>query len=145
MILLSFLSARFNRPTNHTTRFEGVDGRTTEPEVYPRPDGTVYLCGEAEKQLPSKEQSISQVTVKESAIQRLRQVAEALSPNLRDSTLEISQACILPVPSDHLPLIGPIKCVPGLYCATGHTWWGTTTTLVLTNCIRLIFLYKKEF
>lgn len=53
-----------------------------DPEVYPRPDGTVYVCGEGQDvPLPP---SASEVTVDQESILNIRRVAGSLASCLRE-------------------------------------------------------------
>ncbi|OZJ02579.1 hypothetical protein BZG36_04186 [Bifiguratus adelaidae] len=95
-----------------------------EPEVYPRSDGTVYLCGEADEvKLPP---TAAQVEPADEATQRLVRCAHLLSPTHLGNTKPIrEQACFLPTLVDGRPAIG--KLGPGasnVVMATGHTCWG---------------------
>ncbi|KAI8091136.1 FAD dependent oxidoreductase [Gilbertella persicaria] len=98
-------------------------GTTAEPEVYPRPDGTVYLCGAADKEpLP---ESADLVKVDQEAIDLLIRQASIVSPQLTNVPLLKSQACYLPISSKtDMPLIGPHPAYPHLFLATGHSCWG---------------------
>eukprot|EP00879_Flechtneria_rotunda_P003899 GHRR01004139.1.p2 GENE.GHRR01004139.1~~GHRR01004139.1.p2 ORF type:complete len:358 (+),score=109.03 GHRR01004139.1:58-1131(+) len=53
------------------TAFRTADGRTTEPELYPRPDGTVYVCGETDGS-PVPSQGPAAVTADPKRIAALR-------------------------------------------------------------------------
>ena len=98
------------------------DGRSRDPEFYPRPDGDVYICGMSDrKALPVDP---SHVEVKDQSCQTLKQDAAITSSKLADAQLKLSQACYLPCPPDNLPAIGKVPGVTGAYIATGHTCWG---------------------
>ncbi|EFJ41465.1 hypothetical protein VOLCADRAFT_98510 [Volvox carteri f. nagariensis] len=111
--------------------------RTVEPEVYPRPDGTVYVCGEPQS-LPVPP-SAAQVTVEQPLIDNIRAVAASLATCLGQAAVEAQQACYLPCAPDSLPVIGPVPGCEGAYLATGHTCWGILngpgTGLVLAEMI----------
>lgn len=100
--------------------FLEADGK--HPELYPRPDGTVYLCGSSDDEtLPDKP---AEVRVREEACDELRAVAVAASSTLATATLETQQACYLPGSPDDLPVIGRVPGVKGVIVASGHTCWG---------------------
>jgi glycine/D-amino acid oxidase-like deaminating enzyme len=97
-------------------------GRVLEPEIYPRPDGTVYVCGMADPApLPD---SPDAVDVSEAACEILVRAAAWVSTALGAARIERRQACYRPVTDDGLPLIGPVPGVRGAYVATGHGPWG---------------------
>ena len=98
------------------------DGRSRDPEVYPRPDRDVYICGMSDrKSLPVDP---SQVEFNEQSCQTLQRDAAIVSSKLGDAELKLSQACYLPNPPDGLPVIGKVPGTNGAYIATGHTCWG---------------------
>jgi glycine/D-amino acid oxidase-like deaminating enzyme len=97
-------------------------GRTLEPEIFPRPDGTVYVCGMADPAgLP---ESPDEVTVDDAACDVLAKAAGRVSTTLAASAIVRRQACYRPVTDDGVPLIGPVPGVTGAYVATGHGPWG---------------------
>ena len=57
-------------------------GKHKEPEVYPRPDGTVYICGESDG--AAVPLSAGEVEVRPELIASLRAVAGALSSSLAE-------------------------------------------------------------
>jgi glycine/D-amino acid oxidase-like deaminating enzyme len=102
--------------------YRTADGRALEPEIFPRPDGEVYICGMADPApLPD---SPDAVEVNDAACDVLARAAGRVSTALAAAPIARRQACYRPVTDDGLPLIG---CVPGLrgaYVATGHGPWG---------------------
>ncbi|KAF8067427.1 TDA3 [Scenedesmus sp. PABB004] len=105
------------------TSFRTADGRSVEPELYPRPDGTVYVCGEPQA-LPMPPEGPAAVTVERARCEALQAVAGALASGLAGAPVEAAQACYLPLCDDGLPAIGPLPGVPGAFVATGHGCWG---------------------
>lgn len=97
-------------------------GRDRSPEIYPRPDGTVYMCGEGDRvPLPD---CPTDVTPNQESCSKLKQMTEEISSNLAEAEVEESQACYLPTSQTGLPLIGKIPGVEGAFMATGHSCWG---------------------
>ncbi|CAG8772132.1 3424_t:CDS:1, partial [Acaulospora colombiana] len=94
-----------------------------EPEIYPRPDGEVYVSGECdESPLPdSAEEYIPNPT----AIKNLKSNINTLSPDILGSaTVVREQCCYMPISEDDKPLIGKVPWLDGVYLATGHSVWG---------------------
>lgn len=99
-----------------------ADGRALEPEVIPRPDGSVYVCGMADRQpLP---ESAEGVEVSEAGCAILARAAGRVSARLAAAPVTRRQACYRPVTDDGLPLIGRVPGLASAYVATGHGPWG---------------------
>ena len=99
-----------------------ADGRALEPEIIPRPDGTVYVCGMADRQpLP---ESADGVEVSEAGCAILAGAAGRVAASLAAAPISRRQACYRPVVDDGLPMIGPVPGSRGAYVATGHGPWG---------------------
>lgn len=102
--------------------FQEAGGGVHSPEVFPRTDGTTYVCAiSSESPLPVDP---ADVTPDPGAIDRLYAMCSSLSPTLGQSKVLARQACFRPVTQDGLPLIGPIPGLDGAYVATGHSVWG---------------------
>ena len=97
-------------------------GERLAPEVYPRPDGEVYLCGLSEEvALP---ESPDLVQPRPDAGPLLQRIAATLSSSLAGLPPQRVQACYRPVTEDGLPFLGQVSGVTGAYLATGHSCWG---------------------
>ena len=102
--------------------YRTADGRHLEPEIFPRPDGEVYVCGMADPApLPD---SPDAVEVSEASCAVLARAAGRVSHSLAAARITRRQACYRPVTDDGLPLIGRVPGVAGAYVATGHGPWG---------------------
>ena len=102
--------------------YRTADGRALEPEVIPRPDGTVYVCGMADRQpLP---ESAEAVEVSDAGCATLARAAGRVSAALAAAPIERRQACYRPIAEDGIPLIGRVPGAAGAYVATGHGPWG---------------------
>ena len=102
--------------------YRTADGRHLEPEIFPRPDGDVYVCGMADPApLPA---SPEEVTVDEASCATLARAAGRVSTALAGAPIDRQQACYRPVTDDGLPLIGRVPGTPGAFVATGHGPWG---------------------
>ena len=102
--------------------FEDNDGQMYSPEIVPRADGTLYVCGlSGTAPLPLDP---SLVQPEPGSCQKLREVSVRLVPCLGSAKVLASQACYRPITADGLPLIGPVPGLPGAFIATGHSVWG---------------------
>lgn len=106
------------RPSSSTSKAS----KLVEPEVYPRPDDTVYICGVSSEEVPPS--YASEIKPRQEAIETLKEVAMAVNGGLLNRPALKEQACFLPCTADGMPVIGPLHQVPGLYIATGHSCWG---------------------
>ena len=102
--------------------YQEATGDVQSPEVFPRRDGTTYVCAiSSESPLPVDP---ADVAPDPGAIERLHAMCRALSPVLGRADVLARQACYRPVTRDGLPLIGRIDGVENAYVATGHSVWG---------------------
>jgi glycine/D-amino acid oxidase-like deaminating enzyme len=102
--------------------YRAADGRAFEPEIFPRPDGEVYVCGMADPApLPPSPEGVE---VSEASCATLARAAGRVSTALAAAPIVRRQACYRPVTDDGLPLIGGVPGVSGAYVATGHGPWG---------------------
>lgn len=103
------------------------DGSAAEPEVYARPDGTTYICGESDNEpLPVLASSI---TPSAKAIKNLHAQSKALSPVFdpaNGATIVAEQCCYLPMPDRGRPLVGKVKGVENVWVGGGLSCWGIT-------------------
>jgi glycine/D-amino acid oxidase-like deaminating enzyme len=102
--------------------YEEASGEVHGPEVFPRSDGTTYVCAiSSESPLPLDP---ADVAPDPGAIDRLHATCSRLSPTLGRAKVLARQACHRPITQDGLPLIGAIAGLEGAYIATGHSVWG---------------------
>jgi glycine/D-amino acid oxidase-like deaminating enzyme len=102
--------------------YDEAAGSILTPEVFPRADGTTYVCAiSSASPLPVDPEF---VVPDDGAIDRLKALCGRISPVLASSRVLASQACHRPVTQDGLPLIGAIPGARGAYVATGHSVWG---------------------
>jgi glycine/D-amino acid oxidase-like deaminating enzyme len=97
-------------------------GAAHAPEVFPRADGTTYVCAiSSESPVPLDPAA---VVPDPGASERLEAMCARLSPVLARSAILARQACFRPVTRDGLPLIGRLPGLADAYVATGHSVWG---------------------
>lgn len=93
------------------------------PEIYARPDATVYACGDGDRTVPLPK-TTADVEVDQERCQEIIDHVGSISDELRDGEVRTRQACYLPnCDSGAGPLVG-LTDVKGLYIAAGHTCWG---------------------
>ncbi|CAL3965632.1 unnamed protein product [Diplocarpon coronariae] len=98
-------------------------GMVVAPEMYARPDGTVYACGEGDTLVPLPRTS-DLVACDEEKCDDITAYCGSISTAMREGPVLTRQACYLPsVSRGGGPLIGPTG-IQGLLMATGHTCWG---------------------
>ncbi|HTW50312.1 MAG TPA: FAD-dependent oxidoreductase [Stellaceae bacterium] len=102
--------------------YQEETGAVLTPELFPRPDGTTYVCGISGEEIVPIDPA--RVKPDGGAIYRLEAMCRALSPVLAAAPIVARQACYRPVTGDGLPLIGKAPGVGGAYIATGHSVWG---------------------
>ena len=75
--------------------YRTADSRALEPEIFPRPDGSVYVCGMADPQpLPDSPEG---VVVDDEACGVLARAAGRVSTTLAAAAITRRQACYRPV------------------------------------------------
>ena len=102
--------------------FEDFDGEILTPEIVPRTDGILYVCGlSGAGALPVDP---AKVRPEDGGCEKLREVSVRLVPALRSAIVIAEQACHRPIAQDGLPVIGAVPQLNGAYVATGHSVWG---------------------
>jgi glycine/D-amino acid oxidase-like deaminating enzyme len=102
--------------------YQEATGEVQAPELFPRPDGTTYVCGiSSESPLPIDPAAVAPDP---DAIERLERICNEVSPALASAKIVARQACYRPITRDGLPVIGRVPGVEGAYIATGHSVWG---------------------
>jgi glycine/D-amino acid oxidase-like deaminating enzyme len=126
-------------PPNARTNTD-TDLPLVTPEIYPRPDGTVYACAgdKTNPPLPSSTAAVAVDDVRADAV--WRHVGAAASA-LRDGEVCVRQACYLPSVGGRRegPIVGETEGTRGLVIAAGHTCWGiqnsAATGLVVSEIV----------
>ena len=100
-------------------------GLRVTPELYARPNGEVYVCGEQDSNVPLPALA-SEVTIEQERCDELIQHSALLSAQLEQGKVRTCQACYLPLNRlSGIPLLGEghLK-LKGVYLAAGHSCWG---------------------
>uniref|UniRef100_A0A1I8FIW7 DAO domain-containing protein n=1 Tax=Macrostomum lignano TaxID=282301 RepID=A0A1I8FIW7_9PLAT len=114
------LSAPAGQLSPHALYTEQEGGES--PELYPRPDGTIYICGLADDApLPA---STADVVADSNKLRRLAKFAESVSDRLSADSVVAGQACYLPVSRTGLPMIGQLHGLANGFVGAGHSCWG---------------------
>lgn len=106
---------------------DAESGQQSSPEVYPRPDGEVYVCGgdDASAELPADPAHVAPDPRACEALERLAAVVAPASLSTRTGARVLGhRACFLPQSADGLPLLGRIPGSNGGWVAAGHGCWG---------------------
>ena len=103
--------------------YRTAGGEVLSPEIYPRPDGEVWVCGMSDDQPVPIDPA--DVHVDDARCDELRRIAGTLATGLADAEITRRQACYRPICADAMPLLGVVPSGrPGAYVATGHNCWG---------------------
>lgn len=128
-------------PIDASCLFMDYNGSTysCSPEVYPRPDNTIYICGLSDgAPVPNTSE---EVEVESWRCARLRDIATDVIPVLKECETVSEQACYLPLSPDGVPVIGRVPGVQDVYMATGHSCWGILTGPI-TGRLLAAYIYQ---
>jgi FAD dependent oxidoreductase len=98
-------------------------------EVYPRPDGTIYLCGIGGSDYIAKEALkdgafLTDCEANAKRVQAAKEAFGAMSATYAATgVLDRTQACMRPCPPDALPFMGAVPGCDGAYINAGHNCW----------------------
>ncbi|KAJ1995099.1 hypothetical protein GGI25_001326 [Coemansia spiralis] len=93
-------------------------------EIYPRPDGSVFVCGEALDDPEMPPHNPFEPVYSKRATGRLKQIVNDVSSALSFDVIQYGLACHLPVHARGIPVISPVPSSKGLFIAAGHGCWG---------------------
>lgn len=131
-------SVIFNQGTDKITHDEpfalfcNEDNNGCHLEVYPRPEGEIYICGCGGSDYISIDRlrsgcdcdSAEKINANPKRVEAACKSFSTMSSFVADKKPDIVQACMRPCPPDGLPLIGKVPQVKNLYIAAGHNCWG---------------------
>ena len=113
-----------------------------DPEIYPRPDKTVYVCGKlGDDERQSLPEHPKDVELNGTECAKLNEVVKVISPDYfaKGCPVMEEQVCFIPASPDGFPIIGPIPNYDDVFIGTGHTFWGIlngpSTGLMLAEMI----------
>ena len=99
-------------------------------EVYPRPDGTIYICGIGGSDYINKDQLktgafLETCDANEARVEAASKSFQQMSSLYRqEGELDRVQACMRPCPPDAMPYMGSVPGYEGAYINAGHNCWG---------------------
>ncbi|KAK9836568.1 hypothetical protein WJX74_003287 [Apatococcus lobatus] len=99
-----------------------LHGASGEVDIFCRPDGTAYVCGEND--IINTPEDPLDVQPDPAAIKRLKRNAGLVSSALAEAEVEAEQACLRPTSYSGMPIIGALPGASGAFIATGHSCWG---------------------
>ncbi len=103
-----------------------IPQKRVPPEIYSRPDGTIYSCGPSDTDIPLPE-TTDLVEFDPATCDTIYKDISSISQAIREGEIVTKQACYRPMvvgrARDIGPLVGPtgIRC---LWLASGHDSWG---------------------
>eukprot|EP00041_Stephanoeca_diplocostata_P038468 m.1518347 g.1518347 ORF g.1518347 m.1518347 type:complete len:236 (+) comp25221_c2_seq1:134-841(+) len=132
----------FNNPTAATNiakdpaaLFCGENDHGCHLEVYPRPNGEVYMCGvggsdhvegarlREEGDCGRPERVLADVARVDAAMASAREMMPTVVADMQSADVQ-SQACMRPCAPDALPIIGQVPGHTNVYLNCGHNCWG---------------------
>lgn len=112
--------------------FCAEDSNGCHLEVYPRPDGSVYICGIGGSDYVRGDRlraggDLEDATKTAASADRVEAAAASfagVAPFARGKDPRTVQACMRPVAPDALPLLGVVPGTTNVVLAAGHNCWG---------------------
>lgn len=114
----------------------GAVGKMESPEIYPRPDGTVYVCAGVPEEAELTDNA-DEVPTSDEAVEGMSSVLRSVSAQLSNAPQTIRQACFLP--SSNRPIIARLapneETHTAVIVATGHSVWGILRSLATGKAV----------
>ena len=95
-------------------------------EVYPRPDGSIYICGIGGSDYISTDELKAgafreECNANEARVDAARKSFQEMSSVYKQAgELDRVQACMRPCPPDAMPYMGGVPGYEGAFCNAGH-------------------------
>ena len=96
------------------------------PEIYPRPDGTIYCCGPSDADIPLPKTS-DLIEYSDEVCDTIYKDVSSISSEIRDGEVLIKQACYRPIVVGRKREVGPLvgqTSIKAVWIAAGHDFWG---------------------
>lgn len=116
-------------------------------EVYPRPDGTIYLCGIGGSNYISKDELKSgafreECNANDARVEAATKSFQSMSTLYeREGELDRTQACMRPCPPDAMPYMGKVPGYDGAYMNAGHNCWCVVSFVNKSCCVFVCVLF----
>jgi len=114
--------------SSSSTSSSSSSSQYKEYEYYPRPDGTLYVCGEGEEDSSIVTESPGRVSINSDAIKSMKSESSSKISTMFEKPGNIlrESACHLPIviSATGTPLICEVAHGSHCYIATGHSCWG---------------------
>eukprot|EP01031_Cornospumella_fuschlensis_P038214 gene38214-46433_t len=112
-------------------------------ELYPRPNGDLYICGIGGSDYVRGDRlreagdcaHADLVRADPARVTAAMSSLRSMSSMLDHAEAQVQQACMRPCTSDGLPVMGAIPTVKGAYISTGHNCWGILWAPVSGMCM----------
>ena len=97
-------------------------------EVYPRPNGEIYVCGLGGSEHCPKQRIVEltpeSVLPDKTRVEAALRCVSSYSSTLGKSSADDANACMRPAVTDGYPMMGRIPDFQNAYIGTGHNCWG---------------------
>ena len=90
-----------------------------EPEFFPRPDGTIYMCAYVDEETPLPN-SAKEIVPNEDALEVMLNLTKRVHPELNESNLEKLQSCYIPMSVKEGPFIEKYPHLDNCWLSTGE-------------------------
>ncbi|GAB5367015.1 hypothetical protein AAMO2058_001193600 [Amorphochlora amoebiformis] len=101
----------------------GISAEYSILEVYPRPDGSVFVNGKAER-MKAVRTPATKVLPSRGSLEGVLKCLKSTAPSLSEYKVGEFHACHYPMPPDEKPVIGKISGTENAFIASGHMYWG---------------------
>jgi glycine/D-amino acid oxidase-like deaminating enzyme len=111
-------------------------------EVYPRPDGTIYICGIGGSDYITTDE-LKKGAFRGASCQPNEVRVEAAKASFQEMStvykemgeLDRTQACMRPCPPDAMPYMGSVPGYEGAFINAGHNCWYVALVLISNTVI----------
>jgi len=101
-------------------------------ELYPRPNGDLYICGLGGSDYVKGDRlrdggdcaNAELVQGNPKRVEAVLKSLQSMSSTIGHSAPDVTQACMRPCTADGMPVMGALPGIQGGYISTGHNCWG---------------------